>query len=219
MSILDVIGPVIVGPSSSHTAGAAKIGKFCHNYLGGLPDSVEFILHGSFGSTYFGHGTDKALVGGILGFDVSDLRIKNSFEIAKELNLKYSFSSDDLGDVHPNTVRVILEKNNSLYKIEAASIGAGEILITEIDGVKVNLSGKSPTLVIINKDEHGSLSSILNIISSTGINVANLSLTRISLILEEATCVIELDDIPEKCLIERLKQSEFVISCRYISKI
>lgn len=219
MSLIDIIGPVIIGPSSSHTAGAARIGKFTNNYCGGIPSEVNFILHGSFGSTYIGHGTDRALLGGIMGFEVSDIRIRDSFKFANEFNIKFSFSVEDLGDVHPNTVKINAVKNGIDYSVTGCSVGAGEIVINNIDGTDVNLKGKAPTLVIINKDVRGALGEILKIISSYGLNIANMNLSRIQNISKEATCIMELDEAPNLFCIQELSNSQYIISCKYISKI
>ena len=219
MSIINVIGPVMVGPSSSHTAGAVKIGKFAYNYIGGIPQTVRFILHGSFATTYMGHGTDKALLSGIIGFNVDDIRIKDIFEIIKKYDLRYEFLFEDLGYVLPNTVSIIAEKDSVEYKIQACSVGAGEILVNEIDGNSVKLNGHTPALSILNKDITGALSEILKIISAHGINVANVTLNRVSKIFEEASCIIELDEAPSYMLVQELQKSSYVISCRYIPEI
>ncbi|MDN5341884.1 L-serine ammonia-lyase, iron-sulfur-dependent subunit beta [Oceanotoga sp. DSM 15011] len=219
MSLLDVIGPIIIGPSSSHTAGAVKIGKFAHNYIGGTPDSVRFILHGSFADTYIGHGTDRALLGGIMGFEVDDHRIRNSYKIAQDTNMKYEFNFEDLGNVHPNTVKIIATKNDHDFEVIAASIGASEIVVNELDGTEVYLRGKVPTLAIVNKDIPGTLTRIMSTISKYNINVANVTLKRISKIIKEAVCILELDEEPTLLLLKELESFENIISCKYIPKI
>jgi L-serine dehydratase len=219
MSILDVIGPIIVGPSSSHTAGAVKMGRFAHNYIGKTPQEVKFFLHGSFAETYIGHGTDRALLGGIMGLDLDDPRIKNAFKIAEDVGLKYEFIPADLGDVHPNTIKIVSIENDIEYQIIACSVGAAEIIITEIDGNTVNLNAKNHTLVIKNKDEKGALGEIMKLIAFHNINVANVYLKRLSKALKEAVCVIELDEEPTLFLIKDFESNEKIIKCSYIPKI
>lgn len=219
MSILDTIGPIIIGPSSSHTAGAIKIGKFAYNYIGKIPDKVDFILHGSFADTYIGHGSDRALLGGVMGFRVDDIRIKNAYKYAEKFNLKYNFIKEDLGEVHPNTVKIIARSNNDLFKLTASSIGAGEIEINEIDEIEVKINGKTPSLVIINKDKRGVLNEIFTIINNYDINVANVHLKRLSRVLKEAICIIELDENPNLLMIRELQKNENIIRCTYIPSI
>ncbi|MBR4707461.1 MAG: L-serine ammonia-lyase, iron-sulfur-dependent subunit beta, partial [Pseudobutyrivibrio sp.] len=128
MNLFDIVGPVMVGPSSSHTAGAAKIGNVCNKLMAEEIDSVEIYLHGSFASTGKGHGTDKALVGGLLGMSCDDIRLPNSFEIAKEKGLKFSISEIDLGDAHPNTAKIVMHgRTGHSLEVVACSIGGGRI--------------------------------------------------------------------------------------------
>ncbi len=143
-SIFDVIGPVMIGPSSSHTAGACRLGLMV-NRIFGVFDEIEIQLHGSFAKVYKGHGTDKALVGGILGFESDDERLIKSFQLAEEQGLIFNFSKVDLGArYHPNTVRFKLKKNNHIHTMIGSSVGGGNIEIISIDGVKVEgLDGAS----------------------------------------------------------------------------
>lgn len=219
MSLKDIISPVMIGPSSSHTAGALRIAKFALNYIGNIPQKVIFQLHGSFAETYIGHGTDRALLGGIIGYDVDDTRIKDSYKIANDMNIDYSFITEDLGEVHPNTLKIIASYNNIDYSITGSSIGAGRIEIIEIDGIQTKINCIKPTIVITNKDKPGVLQKILTTISSYSINIANISLNRVSQYLNEAICIIELDENPGLILLNEIINTENVISCKFIPNI
>ena len=148
MNLLDIIGPVMVGPSSSHTAGAVKIGRVCHKLLAEKVVRADIFFHGSFLATGKGHGTDKAVVAGLLGMQVDDPAIPHSFEIAEREGLQFTLSGIDLGDVHPNSVKLELTgESGRTLEVIAASIGGGRIEICEIDGLTANFSGDYPTLI------------------------------------------------------------------------
>ena len=153
-SVFDIVGPNMIGPSSSHTAGAARLGKVAVDIAGKAIKKVKFLLHGSFAETYRGHGTDKALVGGILGFSPDDAKIRNSFEIAQERNVKFEFLKVNLGeDEHPNAVKMLMElEDGTNMEVKGASIGGGNIKITEIEGLTLEFNGAKPTLLISVKD-------------------------------------------------------------------
>ncbi|SHH46421.1 L-serine ammonia-lyase, iron-sulfur-dependent subunit beta [Thermosipho atlanticus] len=213
MNLLKVLGPVMVGPSSSHTLGALKIARFVYKLIGGVPDEVTFILHGSFSKTYKGHGTDRALLAGIIGLRQDNPEIKNAYEIAKNFGLKFHFKLEDLGDVHPNTVKIKVKRDNVFHEIEGSSIGGGDIKITFIDSVPCELSWDYDTLVIVNKDAPSALKSILATIK---VNVANLYLRRINLLQEKALTIIELDEPIEN--IEEIKSLPSVFECYFIRR-
>jgi L-serine dehydratase len=178
-SIFDVIGPIMIGPSSSHTAGAARLGKVARIIGGENIKEVDFFLHGSFGKTYKGHGTDKALVAGILGMDPWDENLRHSFTIAEKKGIKYQFIEKDLGDVHPNTVRFILRKeNDEMVVIMGSSIGGGNIVITEIDGIPMEFTGSYPTIITVHRDMPGVITQITNTISNENINIAQMKVFR-----------------------------------------
>lgn len=157
LSIFDIAGPIMVGPSSSHTAGACKIGQFARALFHGTPDKATFYLHGSFGEVYKGHATDRALLAGVLKMRTSDDRLKDSFEIADGKGLKYEFITQDLGhDQHPNTVKIVLENKKSKMAIMGRSIGGGMIEIFKVDNFKVNIKGTAGrylSLVICHKKD------------------------------------------------------------------
>lgn len=177
--VFDIIGPIMIGPSSSHTAGAARLAKVARAIVGKRVSSVRFLLHGSFATTYRGHGTDRALVAGILGMDPSDDRLRDSLEIAKKSNLQVSFEPADLGDVHPNTVRFILvAEDGDVHEVQGSSIGGGSIEITEIDGDACNFTGTYPTLIVAHRDTPGVVAEVAKILYDHNINIAFMRLLR-----------------------------------------
>lgn len=197
LSIKQILGPIMIGPSSSHTAGACKLGyvtkKINHNSI----KSVTCYLSGSFYKTHRGHGTDKALIGGILGIREDDIRLKNAFSIAGSSGIQYGFVEEDLDQYHPNTVRFhITNKDGSQTNVIGSSIGGGKVEILKINDFKVSFSGDYATLIINHFDKTGTTSQITNLLSERSINIATMSVTRIS-INKEASTIIESDtDIP-----------------------
>jgi L-serine dehydratase len=179
LGVFDIIGPIMIGPSSSHTAGAVRIGKYAHLVLGERPIKAGVGFAGSFAKTYRGHGTDKAIIAGILGMDTDDNRICNSLEIAKEEKLDYTFKLLDLDGVHPNTVDVELEgeSGRSIY-VRGSSVGGGNILINKINGADVLISGKSAALIITHLDIPGMVAKVSNVLGNNSININNFSLSR-----------------------------------------
>lgn len=176
--IFDIIGPIMIGPSSSHTAGAARLGKVARTIAGGKIKSVVFLLHGSFAKTYKGHGTDRALVAGILGMEPSDVDLRRSLEIAKEMGLKVEFKPADLGDVHPNTVKFLIDSVGGYSEVVGSSIGGGNVEISEVNGEKVKITGAYPTLIISHIDVPGAVSKVTSILYENNINIAFMSVTR-----------------------------------------
>ena len=172
----------MVGPSSSHTAGAARLGKVARAVAGADIEEVTFYLHGSFAKTYKGHGTDRALVAGILGMEPSDLRLRDSLEIARELGLKIGFKEADLGDVHPNTVEFIIKGKEGNYELIGSSIG----------GNAVNFTGTYPTVIVSNRDVPGVLSKVASILYDNDINIAFMKVFR-NQKGKNATMVFEVD--------------------------
>lgn len=192
VGVFDILGPIMVGPSSSHTAGAARLGKVARAVAGGDIKEVKFLLHGSFAKTYKGHGTDRALVAGILGMEPSDLRLRDSLEIAKEMGLNIRFEEADLGDVHPNTVEFIIKGKEGTYELIGSSIGGGSIEVTSVNGKEVNFTGNYPTLIMSNKDIPGVLSRVSSILYDNDINIAFMKVFRTQK-GKEATMVLEVD--------------------------
>lgn len=193
-SMFDVVGPNMIGPSSSHTAGACRIGKAAYKMAGEGIKKVTFLLHGSFAKTYRGHGTDKALVGGILGFDPDDERIRNSFNLAKEKGIEFIFQEENLGDVHSNTVKVIVEKNDDeTIQLMGSSIGGGNIVVTEINGLEIEFTGEYDTLIISHVDKPGVIAKTTAVLALYDINIAFMRVYRYSK-GQNAFMIIETDD-------------------------
>jgi L-serine dehydratase len=180
ISVFDIIGPNMIGPSSSHTAGALRIARLASHMVKKSILKVKFILYGSFAQTYKGHGTDKALVAGILGFDTEDYRIKDSFIYAKEAGLQYEFEiNSKKQDVHPNTADIIITDESGMETfVTGVSIGGGRAVIKKINGVEVDFSGEYHTLVIQHKDLTGVIAKVTNILSTFEINIAFMKLYR-----------------------------------------
>lgn len=215
--VFDILGPVMIGPSSSHTAGAARIGKIARELAKDSFNRVTFYLHGSFAKTYKGHGTDKALVAGILGMDPSDERIRNSLELAKEKGIEVEFLEADLGYVHPNTAKVVFHyENDDTYYIIGSSIGGGNVVITNINGTEIEFSGDYPTILIKYEDRKGTISRISSILSNHDINIATMKVTRSNNI---ATMIVELDSPVESNTIEEITTLDEILYITGINPI
>lgn len=179
MDIFDILGPVMVGPSSSHTAGAVRIGLIARKLLGSQPMKAHIYLHGSFAATGVGHGTDRALIAGLLGMLPDDINIPKSYELANEKGLEFIFEQKNIKDAHPNTTRLDIEDGDGKnLSLQASSIGGGRIVVTKIDNMEVNFSGEKPTLIIQSVDEKGCLAGITKTISDNEINIATMQLYR-----------------------------------------
>lgn len=215
--VFDILGPIMVGPSSSHTAGAARIGKVAREIVEKNFNKVIFYLHGSFGKTYQGHGTDKALLAGILGMDPSDENLKNSFDIAKDNDIDFEFIEADLGYHHPNTVKIVFEyKDTEDVYIIGSSTGGGNILITDINGNKVEFTGDYPTLLLKYEDQKGVISRISSILSSKEINIATMKVTRDKNV---ATMVVEADSNIDKEIVKEVEKLDEIIYIKGINPI
>ncbi len=175
-TLFDVIGPVIIGPSSSHTAGAVRIGLLSGKIFGEKPDNVKFKLYNSFAKTGKGHGTDKGLLGGVLGFDVDNENIKNAFEIAGQKGIKYEYEYLEDLSRHPNSVDVIF--NNGEMEISGDSVGAGEVCINRINGYNFNINGDYDTLILIYKDKPGMVYRVTALIQGQDVNIASMHCDR-----------------------------------------
>lgn len=217
MNLFDIIGPVMVGPSSSHTAGAVKIGRVSRRLLAEEIESAKIYFHGSFLATGQGHGTDKALVAGLLGLDVDDPNIPDSFAIAREKGMHYTISGIDLGEAYPNSVKMNLTGvSGRELEIIAASIGGGQIRICEMDGLTVNFSGDLPTLIVHNLDQPGHVTEVTSMLAHKSVNIATMQLYR-SNRGGNAVMVIECDqEIPREA-IAWLEHLEGIIKVTYLS--
>src|ERR1041385_2127050 len=205
-SILDIRGPVMVGPSSSHTAGACRIGLLARGLVAGTPEKAVIELHGSFARTGEGHGTDKAIVAGLMGFRPDDERIRDALAIAEREGLDYRFEKTKLGDdgvTHPNTARLTVTHGQQEAQLTGSSLGAGRVLISEINGFPVEVTGHFHTLVLVAEDIRGSIATIARILADAGVNIAPLKLTRTQK-GGDAFMVIDLDDPPPKSIVKEV---------------
>jgi L-serine dehydratase len=179
VNIFDILGPVMVGPSSSHTAGAARIGYVARQLLGEKPVEMEMLLHGSFAATGEGHGTDRALIGGVLGLKPDDTRLTLSRQLAAEQGLEVSQSTVHLRYAHPNSVLLTLKgEQGATISVEAASLGGGRISITGIDGIKTNFHAECPTIIVKHQDKPGQLKKLIDLLAYSSINVGNMHTMR-----------------------------------------
>lgn len=214
--VFDIIGPIMIGPSSSHTAGAAKLAKIARGIAGEEPVEVHFYLHGSFSKTYKGHGTDRALVAGILGMDPADDDLKESLKLAKAKGMKVSFNEKDLGDVHPNTVMVdMIMKDGREVSVTGSSIGGGAVEISRIDGEEIQFSGNYPTLLITQRDVPGVVANVSKLLYDFGVNIAYMSLFR-SQKGKDAMMIFELDQNIDRNILEKLTQVDCVEHVRFV---
>lgn len=216
MNLFDILGPVMVGPSSSHTAGAVRIGLMGRRLLGGTPRRAEILLHGSFALTGHGHGTDRALVAGLLGMAPDDARIPDSFRCADEAGMEFTFGTVSLRDAHPNTALLKLDDGSGQQvEFAAASLGGGRIRVESLDGQKVAFSGDLPTLIIQNRDQPGHVAEVTSLLSHRGINIATMQLFR-DRRGGHAAMVIEMDQALDEAGLNWLRHLEGVYGAIFI---
>lgn len=200
-TIFDIIGPIMIGPSSSHTAGAARIGMVARTLLGKQPKWVEISFYGSFAKTYKGHGTDLAIVGGVLGFDTSDQRIKNSLDIANDLGIDISIEVESAVTDHPNTAKVRLgTSTEDVLELVGISIGGGKIEIIELNSFQLKLSGNHPAILVVHDDRYGVIAAVSNVLAKHEINIGHMEVSRKEK-GKEALMVIEVDQNPADYLL------------------
>ena len=212
MNVFDIIGPVMIGPSSSHTAGAVRLGRIAAKVLGSRPVRADILLSGSFARTYRGHGTDKALIAGILGLQSDDERVRVSLDLAGESGLSFSFTEGDIPDAHPNTARIVLTgEDGAKIEMQGASIGGGNILVTEINGLEVAVSGLYNTLLVLHHDKPGAIAAVTNFMAYSDINIGNFRLSRPQK-GGVAIMTIEVDGSVSQQLIDSLKVLPSVIN-------
>ncbi|CAN5800092.1 L-serine ammonia-lyase, iron-sulfur-dependent subunit beta [soil metagenome] len=219
VSLFDILGPVMVGPSSSHTAGACRLGLMARAILGGTPARAHIALHGSFAATGEGHGTHRALVGGLIGIQPDDLRLRHAYDDARAAGLEWEFGEIDLGeDAHPNTAVLELTRGDDRVTVRGASIGGGRIEVTEIDGFHIALGGDYNTLVVLARDEPGTIMTITGMLAAEGINLATMRVDRTGR-RKDALMTIEADAaIPERVL-EELREFEWLRWVRRVDRI
>ena len=214
-SVFDIIGPVMIGPSSSHTAGAARIGRVARDLFGRQPKWVRIHLYGSFAETYRGHGTDVAIVGGLLDYDTHDERIKTAFEDAKQAGMQYEFIPEEAHKEHPNTARLVMGDDNGEMSVEGISIGGGKIEISEVNGFKLRLTGGMPAILVVHNDRTGCIANVANCLAMHNVNIGHIEVSRIER-GHTALMVIEVDqNIDERIL----QQISFIPHITKVSKI
>jgi len=221
VSLLDIIGPVMVGPSSSHTAGACRLGLLARNLVGGTPEKAHVELHGSFARTGEGHGTDKAVAGGLMGFRTDDERIRDALDIADREGLAYTFEKTKLGEeneVHPNTVRISVERGARKHAMIGSSLGAGRVLVTNVDGFPVEVHGNHHTIVLVAEDVKGSIARIAGLLAEDGINIATLRVTRKHR-GGDAFMVIEVDEPPNEAVRDHIRALKWVRWTHRLDKV
>ncbi len=218
MDLFDLIGPVMIGPSSSHTAGAARIGLTARLLLGEDVAAAEVGFHGSFAKTYRGHGTDRAVVGGLMGMQVDDLRLRNSLELAAEAGIRIHFITLELRGAHPNTVRLVVEGvNGARLTLEAASVGGGNIEVHRLDGMNVNFTGKADTLIIHHNDTPGKIAAVSGIMAAAQVNIAFMSVYRRKA-GADAMMVIEVDHALDEDILDKIRHVEGVASATFLKR-
>ncbi|WP_026765942.1 L-serine ammonia-lyase, iron-sulfur-dependent subunit beta [Selenomonas ruminantium] len=208
--VFDIVGPVMIGPSSSHTAGAVRLGLMARKILGEEAVRAEINLHGSFARTYRGHGTDKALIAGILGFAPEDERIREALQIARDHGLEFSFQTVNLEEAHPNTAVIYLVgRSGRTARVRGASVGGGNIMISNIDGYQVELTGQYPALITIHHDCPGVITRVTQILAHAAVNIAFMRVSRQNR-GETAMMIMELDEEPAATVIEECQQADNV---------
>ena len=218
MDLFDLIGPVMIGPSSSHTAGAARIGLTARMLLGEDLTRAEIGLHGSFAKTYRGHGTDRALVGGLMGMSVDDERLRDSLSIARDAGISVHFQHVMIRGAHPNTVRLtVTGVSGRMLVIEAASVGGGNIEVHRIDGLGVNFTGKENTMIIRHTDITGAIASITGTLAKKNVNIANMQGYRRQQ-GGDAMIVMELDGVPDQEAIDIIRALPGVEAVTFLAR-
>lgn len=252
MNAFDIIGPIMIGPSSSHTAGACRIGNFARIIFESLPSEVTLYFSGSFAKTYKGHGTDKAVVAGLLGFSASDERLRDSLKIANDMGVKVNIKCEELELAHPNTVRIVANKTSkgdqncrggqncrdeqncmgeqncrgelcepadNIMEVIGSSVGGGNILITRVNDVPLELDGMYDTFIITHKDIPGMITKITEVLSNHSINVNGLKLSR-SEKGGEAVVVVQVDNnIDDTAIFDELKKLQDVAKVTYLEAL
>lgn len=205
MNVFDIIGPVMIGPSSSHTAGAVRLGRVAWKILGERAVRADIQLSGSFAQTYRGHGTDKALIAGIMGMHTDDERIRRSLELAQQSGLDFQFTTAELPGAHPNTARISLTgEHGARAVVQGASIGGGNILVSQINGMEVSFTGQYNTLLVLHRDKPGTIAAVTNFMAYSEVNIGNFRLSRPKK-GGEAVMTIEVDGDVSDALINSLR--------------
>ena len=218
MDLFDLIGPVMIGPSSSHTAGAARIGLTTRRLMGEDIIRADIGLHGSFAKTYRGHGTDRALVGGLMGMEVDEENLRDSLSIARDAGMVIHFQNMNIRGAHPNTVRMtVTGVSGRMMEVEAASVGGGNIEVHKIDGLGVNFTGKENTIIIRHMDTPGAIASVTGALASGNVNIANVQGYRRQQ-GGDAMIVMELDGVPEKAVLDAINSLPGVQGSTFLAR-
>jgi L-serine dehydratase len=214
-----MIGPVMIGPSSSHTAGVVRIARAAIRVLGGIPQEATVTFYNSFARTYEGHGSDRAILGGLMDYKTDDSRIKNALELASSSNLKYTFKSIGNSSIHhPNTIKLNLKKDGKSIEVVGESLGGGVINIAEVDGFVANFSAQAHTLIIKADDISGAIAFISSVIAQEKTNIATMSVSRKG--KNDLAChVIEMDTGLREITTQYLKSLPWVKELIYIPYI
>ncbi len=218
-SIFDVIGPIMIGPSSSHTAGAARLGRIARYAAQKDIKKVVVYLHGSFAETGEGHGTKKAIAAGLLGMEPYDDRLKNALEIIKEKNIQIEFEKRNLKTVHPNTAMIAIETSKGeIVKVTGSSVGGGAVIVTNINGFEVEITGEYYTIITKHIDAKGVIRDVANILAEENVNIANMKVIR-GYGKKEASMIIETDETVEVKVINKIKKMGKMLDLIYILPI
>lgn len=222
MNVFDIIGPVMIGPSSSHTAGAVRIGRVANKLMDGqTPEKLEIILSGSFAQTYRGHGTDRALLAGIMGYHSYSEEIRDALDIAKERGIRYAFVKKDIPGAHPNTARIVYTlADGSAGSVQAASVGGGNIRVDLVNDMHVDFSGESNTLLVMHLDRPGVIAAVTTLMrwEYAELNICNFHLSR-ERRGGNAIMTIEIDNMPPATLIQDIRQLENVTNALLIRRL
>lgn len=208
-SVFEIIGPVMIGPSSSHTAGAARIGRVARTLFGRQPEWARIHLYGSFAQTYKGHGTDVAIIGGLLDYDTFDERIKTAFSEAAQLGMTFEFIAEEEEAIHPNTARLVIGDSQGTMELTGISIGGGTMEVVDLNGFPLRLSGHYPALLVVHDDRSGVIANVSNVIAKQGMNIAHMEVGRKEK-GEMALMVIEVDQVIDETLLGDLQALPYV---------
>lgn len=216
-SIFDIIGPSMVGPSSSHTAGANRIGQVARKLYGETPKDVTITFYGSFAETYRGHGTDRAIIAGLMGFKTDDMRIRDALAIAEQENIRYRFEKGVMEGIHPNSVRIRIVGNETL-DMTGISIGGGSIEVIEYNSYNIRFSGDYPMLLVEHIDRVGVIKEIAALLAEYRINVSHMEVDRKER-AGKAISVIEMDEAAPDPLLDRLREIESIVCVKQLEAV
>ncbi len=208
-SVFDIMGPIMVGPSSSHTAGAVRIGQIARRIFGMEPEEIHIHFYGSFAETYKGHATDIAVIAGLLNFETDDSRIRDAIEIAKKKGIHIKFYTEEMVPAHPNTLQIKLVKGNEILELTGVSVGGGAVQITELNGFDLNLSGENPAMLIYHIDAYGVIASVAGILANYKINISKMNVSRIEK-NSMALMVIETDQVIQEEILKEISMKDNV---------